>query len=344
MNLELNPKLLDVVEFEDSSLGPTVKRRGTIVETFGEPPNAVLIETTNSQGLPLSYITQEIQHIKKVWSLEATTPEPTLPEARQYFEKGILFLQNGLIARAKDHFSKAFSLDVNLRASLLNATNVLAQKGKLDAAIQVYSLILELQPEYELARQNLCAAHVQRGISLGRAGLLNRAVEDFNMALMLRPSKESMELIRKNLVAAYTRLGIRYSDAKQYQEAVSYFLVAFELDPSDAATQRNLAIALVASSAAKSEPESHVPDAEFFRQAIQMGLTFSECMNAYGATLARHGRISEARRALETAVEADPENDLAKKNLETILRRIPGDLVSGLTPLEAQELHLAMDL
>jgi tetratricopeptide (TPR) repeat protein len=342
MNVELNPRLLDVVEFNDSSLGKSVRRRGTVVETFGQPPNAVLIEMANSQGLPLSYISQKTQDIRGVWPLEAPAAEPTSEDAQQYFEKGILFLQNGLIARAKDHFSKAFSLDANLRASLLNATNVLAQKGKLDAAIQVYGLILELQPEYELARQNLSAAHVERGIRLGRAGLLNRAIEDFNTALMLRPSKESVELIRKNLVAAYTQLGIRYSNAKQYQDAVSHFLVAFELDPSDV-TQRNLALGLVASFAAKTQAESQVPDAEFFRQAIQMGLTFSECMNAYAATLAAHGRISEARRALETAVQADPKNELAKKNLETILRQIPADLMTGLTPLEAQELHLAMD-
>jgi tetratricopeptide (TPR) repeat protein len=342
MNVELNPKLLDVVEFQDSTSGATVKRRGTIVETFGDHPNVVLIEIADSQGVPLSYVTQKRENIKIVWASEPQVQEPTLPEAEQHFEKGILFLQNGLFARAKDHFSKAFTLDENLRASLLSATNALVQKGKLDAAIRVYGLILELQPQYELARQNLSAAYVARGIKLGRAGRLNQAVEDFNRALMLRSSKESLELIRKNLVAAYTQLGIRYSDHKQYQDAVSHFLVALELDPSDV-TQRNLAIALVASSAAKAQAESQPPDAEFFRQAIQMGLTFSECMNAYAATLAAHGRISEARRALETAVQADPKNELAKKNLETISQQeiIPGDLMTGLIRLESQELRLA---
>lgn len=340
MNLELNPKLLDVVEFEDSPLGTTVKQRGTIVETFGEPPNALLIEMADAQGIPLSYVTRKIEDIRRVWTAEAPAGESTLTEAQQYFEKGILFLQNGLIPQAKHQFSRAFSLDENLKASLLNATNMLAQKGKLDAAIRVYGLILELQPQYELVRQNLAAAHVQRGIERGRAGLLNQAIKDFNLALMLRPRPESVELIRKNLAAGYTRLAVRYSDIKQYPEAVNYFLLAFELDPSDI-TQRNLAIALVASSAAKTESGSQVPDAEFFRQAIQMGLTFSECLNAYGATLAGHDRISEARLALEAAVGADPKNELASKNLERIVRQeIPGDLMTGLIPLEHQELHL----
>jgi tetratricopeptide (TPR) repeat protein len=338
MNFELNPKLLDVVEFEDSSEAAHVKRTGTIVETFGEPPNAVLIEVTDSRGIPLSYFTSNLEDVKRIWAAEAPAEESTPAEAQEYFEKGILFLQNGLLARAKEQFSKAFSLDKNLRAVLLNATIVLAQKGKLDTAIRVYELILEIEPQYELARENLAAAYVQRGIKLGRAGLLDQAIEAFNLAMMLRPRPNSIGVIRHNLVAAHTQLAIRYSDCEQYREAVRYFLVAFELDPSDT-TQRNLAIALVASSATQTETESQVPDTEFFRQAIQMGLTFSECLNAYGATLARHGRISEATRALDTAVAADPKNELARRNLETILRQqIPGELIAGLVAIETQEL------
>jgi tetratricopeptide (TPR) repeat protein len=338
MNFELNPRLLDFVEFEDASEGGHVKRKGTIVETFGEPPNAVLIEVTDSQGIPLSYFNSKSEDVKRIWAAAAPAEESTPAEAQQYFEKGILFLQNGLIARAKEQFSRAFSLDENLRAALLNATIVLAQKDKLDTAIRVYELILELQPQYELAWQNLSAAHVQRGIKLGRAGLLDQAIEAFNLAMMLRPRPESIGVIRHNLVAAHTQVAIRYSDCEQYREAVSYFLIAFGLDPSDA-TQRNLGIALVASAAANIEAESRLPDAEFFSEAIQLGLTFSECLNAYGATLARHGRISEATRALERAVEADAKNELAKKNLDSILRHpIPGTLVAGLLPIATQEL------
>ncbi len=342
MNLELNPKLLDVVEFEDSSLGTTVKRTGTIVETFGEPPNAVLIEMTDSQGVPESFVTKKIGDIQRVWEAKLPAEQAKPREAQQYFENGFLYLQNGLIGRAKEQFAKAFSLDVNLRASLLESTNVLARKGKLDAAVRVYGLLLELQPEYELARENLAAAYVQRGVKRGRTGLLDQAIEDFKIALMLRPRRpESLELVQKNLVAAYTHLAVQHSNMKLYSEAVAYFVFAYELDPSDL-TQRNLAIALIASSVLKTESGSQVPGEDFFRQSIQMGLTLSQCLNAYGATLAHHGRISEAVLALEGAVHVDPKNEMAKKNLETLLHQEPpGDLPTGLTPLETQELHLA---
>jgi tetratricopeptide (TPR) repeat protein len=342
MNIELNPKLLDVVEFEDSSLGASVKRSGTVVETFGEPPSAVLIEIMNPEGVPESLVAKKVEEIKTMWEAKPPAERATPTEAQQYLENGFLYLQNGLIGRAKEQFAKAFSLDVDRRASLLESTNVLARRGKLDAAIRVYSLLLELQPEYELARENLAAAYVQRGVQRGRTGLLDQAIEDFKTALMLRPRRqESLVLIQKNLVAAYTHLAVQHSNMNLYAEAVAYFVFAFELEPSDP-TQRNLALALIASAAAKTEGGSPVPSEDFFRQAIQMGLTLSQCLNAYGATLAHHGRISEATLALERAVRVDPKNEMARNNLETLLRQEPpGDLPTGLTPLETHEMHVA---
>ena len=342
MNLELSPKLLDVVEFTDSSLGSHAKRTGTVVETLGESPTFVLIEVTDSQGLPESFHTKKIDDIDKVWEAKPAPKQPDEGGAQQYFESGFLYLQNGLVARAKEQFARAFSLQLKLRASLLEATNVLARKGRLDAAIRVYALLLELQPEYEIARENLAAAYVERGVRSGRAGLLDQAIDDFKSALMLRPKREeSVQLIRRNLVAGYTHVAVRHSDMKLYSEAVGFFVLAFELEPSDL-TQRNLAIALIAASTPQIEAGSQVPGQDFFKRPIQMGLTLSECLNVYGATLARHGRIPEALSVLEKAVQADSTNQIARKNLETLLHEQPaGDLSLGLASLETREMHLA---
>jgi len=340
MTLKLNPRLLDVVAFDDTSKGHPRRTTGTIVEVLGDPARAFLIEVAGVEGVPVSYATKEIGEIKQVWSTKDIQQGSNPPDAQIHFEQGILFLQNGMLGPAKQQFAKAFARDKNLRANLLNATNDLAKKGKLDAAIRVYALILELQPEYENAKQNLSAAYVQRGITFGRSGLLHEAIEDFNSALLLRPTDDAVYLIRKNLVAAYTQLGVRHSDIKQYSEALNYFVFAFDLDPSDL-TQRNIAVALVASAAAKTEPESPVPSSDFFRQAMQMGLSLSGSLNCYGATLARHGRLAEARRALRAAVEADPHNEIARSNFETISGHdVPERLTLGLIPLEPQELRI----
>src|ERR1700740_2286055 len=117
MRLELNPNLLDVVEFEDSSLGTAVKRTGTIVEVFGVSPQAVLVEVADSQGVPEFFVTKKVEDVQKVWEAKPTAEPATPREAQHYFENGFLYLQNGVFGRAKEQFAKAFSLEPNLRAS-----------------------------------------------------------------------------------------------------------------------------------------------------------------------------------------------------------------------------------
>jgi hypothetical protein len=74
-----------------------------------------------------------------------------------------------------------------------------------------------------------------------------------------------------------------------------------------------------------------------------MGLELSDALNAYGATLAQHGRISVVISALEKAVQVDPNNELARRNLQTVLGTDSQDnLPTGLTSLDPQEMQLSV--
>lgn len=345
MNVQLNPKLLDVVELEGVEPRPSASPsiRGTVVEIFTEPTKAALIEVLDQNGVPRDFVTRPIEHMKTVWTApESVAMEVERDDPQRSFEKGILLLQNGLIAEAKHHFAQAFALEPRLAASLVNSTNILAQRGVFDAAIFIYELILELQPQYALGRENLAITHLNRGVQYARLRAIDKAVDDFNAALALGPSAKVVELARQNLVAAYTQLGILHAEIRRYQEALANFVAAFQLNPSDI-TRKNLALTLVSLSAERTENRSQLPRATFFTRAMQMGLTLSECLNAYGATLAGLGQLSEARRALEAAVEADSTNELAKKNLGILLARgVPFEvtpLTFGLESLETQSLQ-----
>jgi tetratricopeptide (TPR) repeat protein len=130
----------------------------------------------------------------------------------------------------------------------------------------------------------------------------------------LYPSGEIAQKAQHNLVAAYTQLGIRLAEINRHQEAVVNFLVALQIGPSDL-TRRNLAIALVSLQASRAEGVRQTPSISGFRNPIQMGLTFSECLNAFGATLANLGDVEGGRRAFLEAIQADSENELARMNL-----------------------------
>ncbi len=343
MNVELNPKLLDIVEakVDLSTLGVFAGMRGTVVEMLGEPPQLFLVEMADQSGITKGFATLTAEQIRSVWTYrEPAVAEAAVSEATRAFEEGILNLQNGLIEEAKRQFARAFELDPQLAGNLVNAANDLARKGAFDAAIVVYELILDVQPQRELARENLAITHLNRGVEYARRGAIDKALEDFTTALLVGPSQRIVGLIQKNLVAAYTQLGIRHAEIKRYEEATDNFVLAFALSPSDT-TRRNLGLTFVSLLASKMEGRVFMVRERILRQAMRMGLSLSECLNAYGATLASLGQMSEARQALEAALEANPANELAKKNLEIVLAQkspleIPVFLL-GLKAVEAKQ-------
>ena len=317
MNIELNPKILDVVEVPDRFLGSETPgvALGTVVEVFGEPRDELLVEVAGEDGVPLDLVLLPASRAKKVWS----SPEPekqAFPDegVTEEFQRGVLLLQNGLLEDAKTHFESAFKHDPRLAGTLMNLGNGLAERGMHDAAVCVYQLVLELQPENRLTRRNLAATHINRGIQYAGRGALDRAVEEFGYSLTLDPSGEIAQKAQHNLVAAYTQLGTRLAEINRQQEAVVNFFIALQIGPSDL-TRRNLAIALVSLQASRAEGSRQTPSISSFRNAIQMGLTLSECLNAFGATLANLGDVEGGRHAFLEAMKAEPENELARMNL-----------------------------
>ena len=313
--VELNPKLLDVVEWEEELSAQNGKRTGTVVDRLEGLPGRVLIEISNSQGVPVAFVSRPEDEVAVAWAAsESPQFRSEVSVAQQAFENGVLFLQNGMYAPAKEQLRIAFEADTNLVKALFASANSLAEKRALGAAMSVYRMILELQPGYEPARQNLIAAHGNRGVEAARKGLFSQAIEDFDQALALQPPAQTVDLIRRNIVATYTQYAILLSSMKQYGPARQIFQLVFELEPSEKA-RKNFAIALIASSVAATELGAQRRTEELFRQPLLMGLTLSECLNVYGATLAGRGEFQEALQSLRAALEADPNNRTAEENL-----------------------------
>ena len=121
-------------------------------------------------------------------------------------------------------------------------------------------------------------------------------------------------------------------------------MLAFEIHQS-ALTRKNLALALVSFTAARREGRKQVLGKAGFHRAIQMGASLSECLNAYGATLANLGEMVDARKALQAAIDADPRNELARRNLEILQTgKFPPEIAAftlGLNQVEPQTSSVA---
>ncbi len=340
MTVRINPKLLDVVHLTGSPFKIGETQHGTIVELLGGTPEAALIEVSDEQGIPLAFVRRTVEEIGRVSAgIRPAQHDSKVPGAQLCFENGILFLQNGWYELAKEQFFKSFSLDPKFRGALLNTTIELAAKGAFESAIVVLTMLLEISPDYELARENLAITQMNHAITLARRGLFPQAMEAFLKALTLHPSPATAQAIRNNIVATHTQLGLLYSNTNQHQLAFECFQKAFELDPSEI-SRKNLGVAMIAVSTAGSGNRAAEVRAEMFRAPLLMGLTLSECLTAYGATLATLGEIANARRALQAAIEADPQNRIALHNLEIVSARESSERIqTGFVPIENQPLE-----
>lgn len=332
MTLELSPKLLDFVEFSDGS--SATKRRGTIVEWIGEE---ALIEISDDRGVPSAFMVCPAHELAKVRDVVIPAAKNVAPpESQSYFENGVLFLQNGLPDRAKEQFRKAFAVEPKFRGTLLHMTNDLGQKGAFETAVFLYTMLLELSPDYGPARENLAVTFLNQGVVRARDRFLPQAMERFNWALMLNPSAKTVAVIRRNIIATYTQLGVLHSDAREYQRAFQWFQMALELDPSDI-SRRNLAVALIAISTEKARNRDAESIEQIFKQPLLMGLGPSECWTAYGATIASLGDNAGARRAFLAALDANPGNEVARHNLEILAGQTLSEAIGfGLTSAEAE--------
>jgi tetratricopeptide (TPR) repeat protein len=317
MEIELSPKILDVVEVPNRVPGSTTHGAalGTVVEVLPGPDGGLLVEVTDENGVALDLVQLPAAEAKVVWSSPELQKQASSGEGgSNEFRKGVLLLQNGFLAEAKAHFELAFKHDPRLAGTLMNLGNGLAERRLYDAAVLLYQLVLELQPENRLTRRNLAAMYINRGIQYAERGALDKAVEQFGHSLTLDPAGDIAPKAQHNLVAAYTQLGTRLAEINRHQEAVVNFFIALQIGPSDL-TRRNLAIALVSLQASRVEGSRQTPSIHDFRNPVQMGLSFSECLNAFGASLANLGDLEGGRRAFLEAIRTDPENDLARINL-----------------------------
>jgi tetratricopeptide (TPR) repeat protein len=342
MNTELNPNLLDVVKLAADRGGLSEVRTGTVVELLSAPAGSALIEVADEEGIPTDLLLSDLRQAEVAWQrTKSQTREATVLGAEDLFEQGLFLLQNGLITKARTAFAEAFRIDSRFAGTLLNLANESANRSAFEAAAFLYQMILELQPSYRLALENLAITHVNQGVAFARRGVIDKAIEEFNEALLLQPAESTLSLCKNNLVAAYTALGTQLDAIKRYQEGMQFFFLAFQLNPSEEIARRNLTLSLVAVAASELKGRG-IPANESFKRFILMGLSLSECLNAFGATLAALGRTSEAKIILRRALDVDPANDLAKKNLEVLeTSEISPELLLGIRGFEPRAASVA---
>ncbi len=267
--------------------------------------------------------------------------QPTLVAARVGF--GNAFACLGKNTEALDQYEKAIDLDPRLPEAEFAAGFVLARMGGLKLAETRYRRALAMRPDFAAAWMNLGALLRGQGREVYAEAALLRAVE-----------------LRPDLVSGWVNLAILKREQRLPDEAEAHLRKAFALNPDQVEThvawcqfrahEGDLAGAWAWLRWALARDPHHAEAVNMHGILLHQEGHFAEAVKVFeqaealgnktaasnrGNSLLDMGRIGEALRAHETAVERSPESAGALYNLALTRLRL-GDWRRGWADYESR--------
>ena len=232
---------LDIVEVTEDLPKYGVKKgeQAVIITAFDEPDEAYDLEFVDESGTSSRF----------AYSVKPNQIRSADEAARESLEKGIKLHNEGKGAEAEKEFRRAIELKPDLIDELHNLflrsceqQDDSEETETFERIIFAMHLVLRLNPEYQIARDNIAIAYEKQGIIEATKGNLLRTTIRFRMALAIATSPEVAFSIRQNLGGAWTQLAIQSYQSGEFQEFLNYMALAYETD-SNESTKRNLAVA-----------------------------------------------------------------------------------------------------
>lgn len=235
--------------------------------------------------------------------------QPAPIRAKDYFEKGLVFEEQGDLNRAIAQYQAALKVDPHFAAAHYQLGQVYRQQGESDKALNAYLAAVQSQPDLIPAQQalgwlygekgrldktiqafqailaidpNYTEAHFGLGWAYGQQGRFDKAVTAYKTTLYLNP----------NHSAAHHNLGWTYNQQGRLTEAIQELEVAAKLNPNYENTQKLLAAL---------RPELHAKEAvKHCMTGLQLKQQqrWAEAIQAFAAALAHDPRLPEAHLGL----------------------------------------------
>jgi tetratricopeptide (TPR) repeat protein len=175
-------------------------------EEGGAAVQNVTEETPSRSSLPLQLPEEGLPSVKTV----VTTPELNEPietpldVAQNYYQLGLITLQEGELSDAEKYFREALKCAPNHVNALLNLSNVYIQQKRFDSAAKTLETCLQFDPDHVKALDNLgYIALRQRNYKEARryyeAALLRDPVDEValvNLAYLAQSENDRVEALR----------------------------------------------------------------------------------------------------------------------------------------------------
>ncbi len=179
--------------------------------------------------------------------------------------------------------------------ALNNLGTILAQEGRMDEAIPVFRLLLDVKPDFAPGYYNMALA-----MSLKKR--IPEALIYYEQALKRNPGYEE---------ALYNLAGLM-AELGRDDQAVRYYRKALQVNPANARARNNLGIVL----AKNGLREQAVRE---YRDALKLHPFDAEIHNNLGLVLSDMGLAGEAADSFRAALKLKPDYAAARLNLERVL-------------------------
>ncbi|HJP18194.1 MAG TPA: tetratricopeptide repeat protein [Nitrospinota bacterium] len=214
---------------------------------------------------------------------------------------GNILASQGKIDEAINHYTIAIKMNANSVKTLNNLGVALYNKGKIILAKNYYHRALEIKPNYAEAYNNL-------GNALSREGKHQEAISRYLKAITINP----------NYAPIHNNLGITLAKQGKFKEAIIHYSKAVQLDPSYEEAHKNIGDVLVKIE----KPDDAI---KHYYKALSAKPDYVEAHNNLGVLLVRQGKIEEAISYFLKAIEVRPDYSEAKNNLANALKYRAGE-------------------
>ncbi len=203
-------------------------------------------------------------------------------------------VQKSKLEKAMKQYSRVLERDPEFSQARNNLANVLASKGKINEAISYYEECLRLDPEFAEAHNNLA-------IILIHKGRLDEAITHYQESIRIEP--ETAE--------THYNLGVTFLTAKRLDEAAECFVEALRLKPNMAEAYSNLGNTFL--------NQNKVEEAvQYYQKALSIKPDIIQAHNNLGIIYTRQGKFKEAQWHYNRVLNINPEHKLAKSNLAAL--------------------------
>ena len=300
----------DIVELSEDYPKGGFKRgqRGIVITEFDSPTEAYDLEMVDEQGDFLGFA-----YSVKPYQIKNLTND--------IMKQGLEFLEKGDILSAK----REFQILINMRASYIGTLHNmfmwnLADQGNWHAAIITLRILLEIDPTYDLARNNLAIAWLNYGVEKAKAGNTLEAFEYFYRASGVAATEEVQNLLKENFAATYYSLSLQERKNKQYDKALQLMRIACSYSSSDD-VRKNLGLAYIYAAQDYIKNKNFKAAINAFEQAMEAGLISADILNDYAVALISDQRFDDAKRAFENALALSPDDTIIKQNLSRLINQ-----------------------